>query len=111
MIDAQTTDKIRTLYQQIHTLYQEAKHRPSGNVCDICGKSDTLGKNGCLYKARAIVHGYFHRPAASPILCHAHASGWAHSHNSINRWNERSDEEVDLHFAQYLARQLLRRVK
>lgn len=111
MVDVQTSNKIRALYQQIHVLYQEAKHRPSEGVCDICGTGDIMGRNNVAYKVRHPVHGYEGRREQSPRLCHRHASGWAHSHNFYNGLNQRTAEEIDLHFAQYLAKQLLRRMQ
>lgn len=109
MIDAKTSDEIRALYQKIHTLYQEARQRPSGMVCDICGTGDIVGKNSVAYKVRQPVHGYENRREQSPRLCHRHASGWAHSHNAYNNGvNQRTAEQVDLHFAAYLAKQLMK---
>ena len=106
MLDAQARDKIRELYQEIHALYKESVARPSGHVCDICGAGDTLGKNGYLYKVRSPVHGYTHRESVSPTLCWRHASGWAHSYNTYDWNNKRTGEEIDLHFARFLANNL-----
>lgn len=106
MLTSRDKAEILALQQKIHFLYKQATKRPSGNVCDICCAGDTLGKNGVLYKVRSVVHGYNHRETESPKLCHRHASGWAHSHNAYNWDNKRTDEEIDLHFAEYLANQL-----
>ena len=106
MIDPETQAKIRALYAEVHALYRQAVKRPSGANCDVCGASDTIGKNGVAYKVRHPVHGYEQRPDQSPKLCHRHASGWALSHNAFNWDRRRSAEEIDLHFAAYLAKQL-----
>jgi hypothetical protein len=106
MLDAQTRDKIRALYQEIDALYKESVARPSGHVCDICGAGDTLGKNGYLYKVRSPIHGYTHRESVSPTLCWRHASGWAHSYTKYDGVIKRTGEEIDLHFARFLAHNL-----
>jgi len=106
MIDAATRRKIVALTREIHTLYEEARKRRTSDVCDICGAGDTIGINGVRYRVRQAVHGYEHRVDRSPCLCHRHASGWAQSHNAYNWHRKRSDAEVDLHFAAYIAKQL-----
>lgn len=106
MLDAHTSAKIQELYHEIHALYKESVARPSGHVCDLCGAGDTLGKNGYLYKVRSSVHGYTHRESVSPTLCWRHASGWAHSYTKYDGGNKRTDEEIDLLFAKFLARNL-----
>lgn len=105
-LDEATRCKILALAREIHTLYEEARKRRSSEVCDICNAGDTIGKNGVRYRVRHAVHGYTHRPSLSPYLCHRHASGWAHSHNAYNLDGKRSNEEIDLHFAAYVAKQL-----
>jgi hypothetical protein len=108
MLDQEARDKILSLMKEIDRVYKEAKRRPSGAVCDICGAGDTIAKTGIAYKVRLHVHGYARREDHSPRLCHRHASGWAHSHNAYNWDGKRTSEEVDLHFAQYLAKQLIK---
>ena len=105
MLSQQDKDGIESLLSQIHAIYQEAKQRPSGMVCDICGQGDYQAKNAVL-KVRTAVHGFEHRPSESPSLCFRHFGGWAHSFNSFYKPAERSDEEINLHFALYLAKQL-----
>lgn len=106
MLNANDRAKIQELYQEICVIYRESVARPSGNVCDLCGAGDKLGKNGFLYKVRSIVHGYEHRAGVSPKLCHRHASGWAVSYIPYNFDLKRTDEEIDLHFAKFLAKNL-----
>ena len=103
MLDQQDRDGINSLLSQIHAIYREAKQRPSGRVCDICGQEDYQAKHAVL-KVKDVVHGYEHRPSDSPSLCFRHGGGWAHSFNCLEA--ARSDEEIDLHFALYLAKQL-----
>lgn len=111
MLSQEAQAKILSLAKEIDRIYKEDKRRPSGAVCDICGSGDTIAKTGFVYKVRSCVHGYELRKEDSPHLCHRHASGWAHSHNAYNWDGKRSRQEVDLHFAQYLAKQLMRKVK
>lgn len=104
MLDQHDKERIRALLAQIDAVYKQAKQRPSGNVCVICGQGDYQAKHAVL-KVKGVVHGYEHRPSASPRLCFRHAGGWAHSFNAFSVF-ERTDEEIDLHFALYLAKQL-----
>lgn len=111
MLSPEVQEKILSLAKEIDRIYKEENRRPSGLVCDICGSGDTIAKTGFAYKVRPCVHGYERRETQSPHLCHKHASGWAHSHNSYN-WNgKRTPDEIDLHFAQYLAKQLMRSLR
>lgn len=107
MIDAYTKAEIRQLHQQIDRLYREAKQRPSNAVCDICGMGDYQAKHAVL-KVKTVVAGYEKREHLSPSLCFRHANGWAHSHNVFNPIGHKHSEEVDLHFASYLAKQLMK---
>ena len=111
MIDAEAKQKIINLQKQIDVIYQEVKRRPSNMTCDICGSGDLTAKNGIVFKVKHQVHGYVNRPEHSPKLCHKHASGWALSHDAYNPLGTRGDEEVDLHFTQYLAKQLMKASK
>jgi hypothetical protein len=111
MLSQEAQAKILSLAGEIDRIYKEENRRPSGLVCDICGSGDTIAKTGIAYKVRSCVHGYERRGEESPRLCHRHASGWALSHNAYNWDGKRSWQEVDLHFAQYLAKQLMRSVK
>lgn len=102
-IDQHDRERIAFFLSQIHAIYQEAKQRPSGRACDICGQGDYQAKHAVL-KVKGVVHGYEHRPSDSPSLCFRHGGGWAHSFTFLP--SGRSDEEIDLHFALYLAKQL-----
>jgi hypothetical protein len=102
-LDPHDKERIRALLSQIDAVYKEAKQRPSGRVCDICNAGDFHAKHAVL-KVKDVVHGYEHRPNASPSLCFRHGGGWAHSFNFLSEG--RSDAEIDLHFALYLAKQL-----
>jgi hypothetical protein len=106
MLDAQARDKIRALYQEIYAVYKESIMRPSGKVCDICGDGDMHTKNGYLRKVRSPVAGYTHRESVSPTLCWRHAGGWSHSYSKYDWNNKRTGEEIDLHFARFLAHNL-----
>lgn len=106
MIDLTTRIKIRMLYKEIENLYSEARKRLTGDACDICGRGHTISRTGNVYKVRRDVQGYEHRLKESPQLCHRHACGWARSHSAYNWDNRRTDEEINLHFAAYLAKQL-----
>jgi hypothetical protein len=105
MLESQDRERVRALLAQIDAVYKGAKQRPSGMVCDICGAGDFHTKHA-VFKVKDVVHGYAHRPQASPRLCFRHGGGWAHSFNAFSPMNVRTDEEIDLHFALYLAKQL-----
>lgn len=124
--------KIMELVSEINKVYRTHMLRSTGKTCDICGKGD----NDAHHKVKDVIAGYFHREAASPVLCFNHSCGWNVSYSSfvdkrkadimgISRQtvNERfavklthiddvvSDEEIDLHFAQYLAKNLCKQAK
>lgn len=111
MIDAETKAKIVSLYMQIDALYKEVKRRPSNMTCDICGRGDLHTKAKKLFKVKSPVHGYHHRASHSPRLCHNHATGWSLSHDAYNPFGKKCDEEIDLHFAQFIAKQLTKGLK
>jgi hypothetical protein len=118
--------KILELVGEINKVYRTHMLRSTGKVCDICGKGDTNEK----YKVKDVMAGYHHREADSPVLCYGHASGWTLSYCTLrnkrladmfatSKYDQRvtnyvgdvlSDEEVDLHFAHYLAKQLCKQV-
>ena len=90
-----------------------------------------------LYKVKDVVNGYEHREHMSPRLCYNHACGWNISYTNLDYGRRYallglnrsivsdklemrrtlfeepvlSDEEVDLHFAQYLAKQLQKTIR
>jgi len=126
VIDQATRDKIVSLAMEAYRIYEEARRRPSGMVCDICGAGD---KNE-WFKVKGVVRGYQHRPDKSPCLCPSHALGWSMSFAAFEDRRKGevfgfpfygpravdpaldepliSDEEVNLHFARFLAKQLLK---
>lgn len=107
MISPAASEKVKALAIQINHVYREDRMRPSNATCDICGAGDKQGKNA-VYKIRTVVHGYESRPYDSPNLCHKHGTGWALTFNTFNPMNTRTPEEIDLHFAMYLAKKLLK---
>ena len=106
MLDEQARAKIRGLYQEIDAVYRESVERPSGNVCDICGDGDKPNKIGIMRKVFGVVHGYEHRPWMSPKLCHTHVAGWGVSYVKHDWRSKPTEEEIDLLFAKFLARNL-----
>jgi hypothetical protein len=111
MIDEAARAEIVSLAMQAYKIYEDARRRPSGKVCDICGAGD----RNKWYKVKAVVHGYTHRPDESPCLCPNHATGWALSFNSFEGYRRAvpdapalTDEEINLHFARFLTRHLLK---
>lgn len=118
--------KIFALLKQIHEVYNDHIRQPSGQVCDICGKGDS----GVYHKVGRILPGYEYRQEVMPRLCWPHASGWSRTYR-IMESKRRADlftvdgksqvdfhtytqtpvistEETDLHFAGYLAKQLMK---
>jgi len=132
-VHGETRAKILALVKEIDAVYKQHMRKPTGMVCDICNKGDTDD----IHKVKDVVNGYEHREHMSPRLCYGHACGWNTSYTKLeysrrclllglNRkvftdriemsrtvFNEPvlSDEEIDLHFAQYLAKQLQKTVK
>ena len=122
--------KILALVDQINQVYRDHVKKPSGRVCDVCGKGDS----GVHYKVGRILPGFEHRQDAMPTLRWPHASGWSLTYTRLasRRKAEESiregvtqvnlgeylahkyvlsDEEVDRHFARFLALQLLKASK
>ena len=123
-------EKIFYLIQEIDRVYKEHVKQPSGKLCHICGKGDSDEK----HKAGCILPGYEHRPDISPILCYNHSCGWRLSFYRLEGRRKAellnmhhtaaetriaiirtffedpvlTDEETDIHFAYYLAKQLLK---
>ena len=132
-VHGETRAKILALVKEIDAVYKQHTRKPTGMVCDICGKGDTSD----IHKVKDVVNGYEHREHMSPRLCYGHACGWNNSYTNLDygrryallglnrsivsdKFEMRrtlfdepvlSDEEVDLHFAQYLAKQLQKTVK
>ena len=127
--------RILRLLWEVSQVYKETMNRAVDGACDICGKGNTSD----IYKLKDVVPGYKRRPKKSPRLCYNHFCGWnlsllSHqlnttfkrcneagddaqkiSHFSTQKEMERkyglTDEEVDLHFATYLSKQLLKEAK
>ena len=127
-VHGETRAKILSLLKEINAVYKQHVRKPTGMVCDICGKGDTDD----IHKVKDVVNGYEHREHMSPRLCYGHSCGWNTSYTRLE-YNRRAkllglnrkiftdrielqrtlfeepvllDEEIDLHFAQYLATQL-----
>ena len=109
--------KIAMLAKEIQDTYKAHIRRSTGKTCDICGAGDTDER--C--RVHDLIHGYEHREYLSPVLCFNHYCGWRLSYSSLVRLRNRmkvittvfdepvlSDEEIDLHFTQFLANQLLK---
>ena len=120
--------KIMSLFKEIDTLYKQHLRKSTNRKCDICGKGD----NSEIFRVKDLVSGYEHRESESPCLCYNHACGWNISYLRLESNRKYSllnlhkkvfadklelfrttfdkpvlsDEEIDLHFAQYLAKQL-----
>jgi hypothetical protein len=103
--------KIAMLAKEIHDIYKEHIRRSTGKTCDICGRGD----RDAIRRVHDCVQGYDHRPDISPVLCWNHYSGWSQMFSRTGGWRRAqlgvvvlSDEEVDILFAQFLAKQLLK---
>jgi len=123
-------EQILALFDEISTIYKNAMNRKWDGRCDICGKGD---KNE-IYRISNVISGYEHRINSSPILCWGHANGWnrsiekkqldsiidnclesdrhkiahyAHKQEMLDKYGL-SDEEIELHFAEYLTKQLFK---
>ena len=129
-VNQEVRDKILSLFQEIDTLYKTHMRRSTNKKCDICGKGD----NSETFRLRDLVPGYKYREEKSPRLCYNHFSGWNLSFmdfdltRRVKIYHETkhlyandieankdvfdkqklllSDEEIDLHFALYVAKQL-----
>jgi len=132
-VHGETRAKILSLLKEIDAVYKQHVRKPTGMVCDICGKGDTDD----IHKVKDLVNGYEHREHMSPRLCYGHSCGWNNSYTKLERHRKYqllglnkkvftemlemartvfdepvlSDEEIDLHFAQYLAKQLQKSIK
>ena len=129
-VNQEVRDKILSLFQEIDTLYKTHMRRSVNKKCDICGKGD----NNETFRLKDLVPGYEHREKKSPRLCYNHFCGWnlsfmdfdltqrvkiyhqtkhqyandieAQKHIFNRQKQVFSDEEIDLHFALYVAKQL-----
>jgi hypothetical protein len=127
--------RILALLEEISQIYKETMNQTVDGLCDICGQGNTSD----IYKLKDVVPGYKKRPSKSPRLCYSHFCGWNLSlskhqsdtvfkrcyeagddankicHFSTQPEMEKkyglTDEEIDLHFATYLSKQLLKEAK
>ena len=105
-------EKIMFLVKEINMVYRAHQLKDSTITCDICGKGD----NDWKFKAKDVIKGYENRKEESPRLCYNHSAGWSISFNSlldkkITDDKEITFEEIDLHFAVFLAKQLSKEAK
>jgi hypothetical protein len=121
--------RILGLLEEISQVYKDTMNQTAEGLCDICGKGNTSD----IFKLKDLIPGYKRRPSKSPRLCYNHFCGWnlsliSHQNNTVfKRCVEAgdsystqiemekkyglTDEEVDLHFATYLSKQLLKEAK
>lgn len=125
--------KILSLFQEIDAVYKKHLRKSTNRKCDICGKGDKSE----IFRVKDLVNGYEHRESESPCLCYDHARNWNISYKSLEysrkydllglnkrvfahkleMWRTTfdepvlSDQEVDLHFAHFLAKQLTKAAK
>ena len=116
--------------EEINEIYKRQMRRSTGRTCDICGTGDKSE----THKVSDVVPGYEHREHESPCLCYNHSCGWRQSYFRLENKRKAmalghlsntpearmdvirtifpeqilSDEETDLHFAKYLANQLMK---
>ena len=100
-----------------HALYDECyktQKLDKNNLCAICGNS-ILSSVGRLIRRNIL--GFNHRPNESPILCYPHHIGWSVSYTKTfyrpnnHNFNANDNEEINLLFATYLAKQLIKLTK
>jgi len=122
--------EILSLFNEISNIYKNTMNRKWDGRCDICGN----GNKNEIFRISNVVSGYEHRINSSPILCHGHAKGWNKSIGDkqlysifdkcveSDEWKIAkfvykqelldkyglSDEEIDLYFAEYLTKQLIK---
>jgi len=99
----QVKARILELAAEMHELYRLYMLQSTGKTCDICGHGD----HSEYRRVRDVVPGYEHRESESPVLCNNHLIGWTNSLRIMGRPGA-PDELVDLHFAQFVAKHLLK---
>ncbi len=80
------------------------------NLCAICGNKIPSKAGQIIGK---VIYGFSHRPNESPILCYSHSIGWSVSANQKFNLHPKdftldNNEEVNLWFANYLAKTLIK---
>ena len=110
MLTQQAKEKIVELQRQIAEIYREEVQRPSGAICDICGDGDLKDRMGRPLKVKTLAQGYEMRQRLSPRLCFRHTSGWSLSFLALRsiKGDYPTNDEIDLHFAKYLAKCLMK---
>jgi hypothetical protein len=100
-----------TLAKQLFAFYTTIKKTQDGKCeCDICGVcfKDAPPKR----KPQQPTRGFSNRLESSPVLCMSHKIGWCLTlQNAVyNRpsLDENDSEQVDLLFAHYLAKQMIK---
>jgi hypothetical protein len=108
MINTKYKDKIIELQLEIASLYEQYKlSRTEGAVCDICGTGHVLNKSGYVQPAKNVIRGYEHRENKSPKLCKYHYTCWGSAYLR-NTTHTSTDLEIDLVFAEFLAKRLVK---
>lgn len=95
--------RIIELAAEMHALYKGHMLQSTGKTCDICGHGDQSEHR----RVRAVVPGYEWRESESPVLCNNHLIGWTNSLRLLGR-PDASADLVDLHFAQFVAKHLIK---
>jgi hypothetical protein len=112
MIDPISKRKITEHAIAIDLILKNNRRTKDDLKCDICGGGDYVTKGGINLKVKNIVHGYEHRVESSPSLCYRHFNGWAHSYSKftfgLDPHHGRTDQDIDLQFALYVASQLFK---
>ena len=99
----QVKARILELASEMHELYRSYMLQSTGKTCDICGHGD----HDEYRRVRDVVPGYEHRESESPVLCSNHFIGWTNSLRILGRPGA-PDELVNLHFAQFVAKHLVK---
>jgi len=99
----QVKARILELAAEMHELYRSYMLQSTGKTCDICGHGD----HDEYRRVRDVVPGYEHRESESPVLCSNHFIGWTNSLRILGRPGA-PDELVNLHFAQFVAKHLVK---
>jgi hypothetical protein len=135
-IHGKVRQKLLSLVKEIDAVYKQHMHTPTNVVCDICGKGDTspshkvkdvvYGYEHREHMSPHLCYGHScgwrtsysnfenNRKAHLLGLRRRHSSPDARLqtvitiHNTVFEEPVLSDEEIDLHFAQYLANQLMK---
>jgi hypothetical protein len=106
------------LAKALYDVYEAQRiTRRNENICDICGRATDHARKGIF--PRKVFDGFLHRPDQAPSLCMAHLIGWTKTIGHVREQRyladitdsydaDIDDDNVDLIFATYLAKQLLK---